>query len=296
MNTSRKVALIGMIAVGIAACTTRRTTEWTVPSLSASERERLLSQQNVDAVIYQHSSAEVYRLYQQCYELAAMRLEQNLARPHDKPAAVIVDIDETVLDNSKFQMENIGQGVIYKADRWKHWTDRAAAPALPGAVEFLNGAVAKGCEVFYISNRSLAEQDSTMKNLKNVGFPMVDGAHMLCMENGISDKTERRKRVSDGYYIALLVGDQLRDFDERFKDRQVGFMNDMVDNKGVLQQRLPEQLYGRPLVNTMHDTLERYFIMLPNPMYGTWLDVVTGKVDSMKIGAKNLFFPQYDGR
>jgi len=298
-----------LTALTVLACTgqrraTRQASAW--PSTKEAEYE--LSKNNVDATIYQHSSAEVYRLYQQCYELATIRLEQNLARPHDKPAAVIVDIDETVLDNSPFQMENIGQGITYKSRNWKLWSERAEAIALPGSVDFLRHAVDLKCEVYYITNRSAEEKASTVKNLVADGFPMVDDAHVMCMENEITDKTSRRKSVSDDYYVALLVGDQLRDFDERFKMRPTATSKSFVTALGdTIKSNGPDcdlccdtlqtvnKLYGRPTVDALRDTLSQYFIMLPNPMYGTWLDAITGKVDSVKFYKKRFFFPIFVG-
>lgn len=231
---------------------------------------RLLSQQNADAAIYQNSSAEVYRLFQQCYELAKIRLDANLQKPHTLPPAVIVDIDETVLDNSPYQMTNTAMGRTYSPANWSEWTMKAAAQPLPGAVEFLVYAAAKGCTVFYISNRSEAEKAATIQNLETLHFPMANDAHVMCMQAGTSDKTDRRARVSAGFYVSLLIGDQLRDFDEIFKDRSTDL--------------------GRDHVVAMRDTLRDYFIMLPNPMYGTWLDAVNGKVDSLKVGKKAQFF------
>lgn len=266
MTPRRTIALFSIVT--IVACTTQKPVA--SKTGSTSERERLLSQHNVDAVIYQHSSAEVYRLYQQCYELAAIRLDRNLDKPHAKPPAVIVDIDETVLDNSPFQVTNTAEGRTYSPANWSAWTVKAAANALPGAVEFLNAAARKGCEVFYISNRSEAEKEATIRNLKALSFPTVDAAHVLCMQGGVSDKSDRRDQVRANHYVALLVGDQLRDFDEHFKDRPTG--------------------HGRPTVDAMRDTLRDYFIMLPNPMYGTWLDEVAGKADSLKQERKETYF------
>ncbi|MEO8068836.1 MAG: 5'-nucleotidase, lipoprotein e(P4) family [Flavobacteriales bacterium] len=228
-----------------------------------------LSQQNADAAIYQHSSAEIHRLFQQCYELARLKLDMNLSKSHVLPAAVIVDIDETVLDNSPYQITNVAKGHTYTLANWNEWTAKAEAKALPGALDFLRYAKGRGCEVFYISNRSAIEKEATIKNLASLTFPDADERHVLCMDK-TSDKTERRAQVKAGHYIALLCGDQLRDFDESFKDRATDF--------------------GRPQVETMHDTLSSYFIMLPNAMYGTWLDAVTGKADSLKLDLKQNFF------
>jgi predicted secreted acid phosphatase len=94
----------------------------------------------------------------------------------------------------------------------------------------------------------------------------------MTMENGVSDKTDRRARVSKGHYVALLCGDQLTDFDQGFKDRTTEL--------------------GLPAVKAMQDTLGRYFVLLPNPMYGTWLDAAGGKVDSLKLEKKAAFLKQ----
>jgi 5'-nucleotidase (lipoprotein e(P4) family) len=228
-----------------------------------------LAQQSADAVIYQNTSAEIHRLYAQCYELARIRLLENLRIPDERPPAVITDIDETVLDNSPYQIRCAAQGLTYAPDTWEQWVLMGAAKALPGSLEFLRFAQQQGCEVFYISNRSATEKNATIKNLYELGFPNADEAHVMCMD-ATSDKTERRGRVAKGHRVVLLLGDQLRDLDERFKDRTTD--------------------YGRNVLTTMQDTLEHYFIMLPNVMYGTWMDAVAGKVDSLKTEKKAAFF------
>jgi 5'-nucleotidase (lipoprotein e(P4) family) len=268
MNTRLLAALLLLVA-----CRTPQpvTVVPPPPPIVYPDWQQRTAQQNTDAVIYQHASAEGHRLYEQCYELAGLRLDVNLKRPHTLPPAVIVDIDETVLDNSPYQVSNVAKGRTYTQTNWNDWTFRASAKALPGALEFLNYAKAQGCAVFYISNRSLAEKNATVKNLFELRFPDADDAHVLCMD-AESDKTERRASVSEKHYVALLVGDQLRDFDERLKDRITNF--------------------GKPNVDAMRDTLRDYFIMLPNPMYGTWLDAVSGKTDSLKLSKKAAFFRQ----
>lgn len=245
-----------LMAIGLLLSNGCRPVANTVATTPLPDAATLLSQQNVDAAIYQHFAAETHRLFQQGYELARIRLDANLARPHTLPPAVVVDIDETVLDNSPYQVTNAALGRTYAPNTWKEWTAKASAEALPGAVEFLNYAAGQGCAVFYISNREVDEGAATIRNLQTEGFPMADSAHVLLMST-TSDKTTRRDAVARTHYIALLAGDQLRDFDEGFKDRSVD--------------------HGKALVNAQRDTLERYFIMLPNPMYGTWLDEVSGK-------------------
>lgn len=263
----RSIHILLISASLVVACTTSKKTAEPTPTPEKNNATgQRLAEQNVDAAIYQNTSAEAHRLYQQCYELARIRLEQNLRVPHTLPPAVVVDIDETVLDNSPYQITNAHLGRSFAPETWSQWTAMARAKAAPGAVDFLQWAVSQGCDVFYISNRSELEKAATLKNLKDLGFPTVDEEHLMCMVARDSDKTKRRAVVQEKRYIALLVGDQLRDFDEAFK------------------LRIPD--HGKPIVEAWQDTLSRYFILLPNPMYGTWLDDVSGKTDSLKLEKK----------
>ncbi|MBL7962962.1 MAG: hypothetical protein JNM31_03870 [Flavobacteriales bacterium] len=241
----------------------------------------VLAQHAVDAVLWQHTSSEARMAFLQAYELAALKLEANLARHAERRAAglvrtpaVIVDVDETVLDNSLYEVERIAMHTTYDSASWAAWVLRQEAVAIPGALEFLQLAERRGCTIFYLTNRSQAECKATVYNLRAKGFPMADEDHVWCMEASGSDKTARRARVASSYDIVLLVGDQLRDFDERFKDRNAD--------------------YGRELVSAYADTLQRYFVLLPNPMYGTWRDHLSGKgTDAEKAARIRLFFSEF---
>ncbi len=239
------------------------------PAAPASAR---IAEQSVDAVIYHNASAETHRLFEQGYELARFRLDINLAVPHDLPPAVIVDVDETVLDNSPYQVGRAAKGLGFEQGSWTVWCNEARAKALPGAVDFLLHARDRGCEVFYITNRNQEERAATIRNLATEGFPFADDAHVMVMGSS-SDKTERRARVAADHYVALLVGDQLTDMDQRFKSRVPGD-RELVQASGI------------------QDSLARYFVLLPNPMYGTWMDVVTGRVDSLRAGNKQKFLEE----
>lgn len=249
---------------------------------TAPEATAQLAAQGTDAVLWQNTSAEAYWLYKQGYDQATNRLELSLQELDEeeqmvdsmewdrRPRAVIVDIDETVLDNSPYQVNAIRRGRTFDQNDWREWTDKASAKACPGAVEFLVHAEESGCEVFYITNRDVRERASTLKNLNDLRFPFADEAHLLLMD-GASDKTERRARVMATHNVLLLVGDQLRDFSEAFKDRTGN--------------------YGRDVVDAMADSLSRYFILLPNPMYGTYRDAIEGKgTDAEKLARRKAWF------
>lgn len=243
----------------------------TAPALSAGT---MLAAHGADAVLWQSTSAEAYRISHQAFELARIRLMENIQMPSPKPNAVIVDIDETVLDNSPYQIHIGHEKTTYDQASWKEWTDMSAAAAMPGAIEFLKFAEQQKCEVFYITNRNMRELASTLRNLDSLGFPYADADHLLLMD-GSSDKTERRAQVSATHRVALLIGDQLRDYDERFKERSTN--------------------YGKDLVETMNDSLRRYFVLLPNPMYGTFRDAVQGKgTDEEKLERTEEWFRTND--
>ncbi len=271
-----KQALLFLVALSVLSCTRSKSVVSAPPPVppvvapAPIDHAALLAAQGADAVLWQNTSAEAYRIQQQAYELARIRLIENMRVTDKRPPAVIVDIDETVLDNSPYQVSTIGEGHTYEQATWQAWTDQARAAAVPGSVKFLKEARAMGCRVFYITNRDIRERASTLKNLDSLGFPDVHAEHLLLME-GTSDKTERRARVAKDHQVVLLIGDQLRDFDERFKDRSV---ND-----------------GKSTVDAMSDTLMHYFILLPNPMYGTYRDAIQGKgTDAEKHARMKAWF------
>lgn len=258
------------------ACTGAR------PAMQAPDPQAELARMSACAAAWQNASAEAYWLYAQGYAYAALKLESKLAAiaeerragtaRDERPLAVVVDIDETVLDNSPYQITAIQRGRTFSPGEWAEWTARAEAAPCPGALAFLGKAHEAGVEVFYITNRTAGEKDATLRNLAGLGFPDADEAHLLLME-GSSDKDTRRNRVRSTHRVLLYVGDQLRDLSERFKDRTVN--------------------YGKQVVEAMADSLEEYFILLPNPMYGTWLDAILGKgTDAEKLARMRLWIEQ----
>ncbi|MCB0795334.1 MAG: 5'-nucleotidase, lipoprotein e(P4) family [Flavobacteriales bacterium] len=257
----------GFCALFLVACASNKG-----PAAASVQRGAgtVLSDMSADAVLYQYASAEVHYLYLQSYALARLKLDRNLSAPRQKPPAVIVDVDETVLDNSRYEVTNVALGRTYTPENWAEWSAMEEADPLPGAVSFLRYADSIGCAVFYITNRSLEECPSTLSNLRRLGFPQTEEDHVLCKEGG-SDKTERRRAVAEAHEIVLLCGDQLRDMDERFKDRSVE--------------------HGKGMVTAMRDSLERYFVLFPNAMYGTWRDAIMERgTDAEKLGRVRRFF------
>lgn len=205
------------------------------------------------SVLWYQKSAEMKAMYYQCFNWAKMRVDMKLDDQIDLPKAVVVDIDETMLDNSPFETNCIRTGIGYTKETWSEWTSKISATALPGALEFSKYAQSKGVEVFYISNRSVDDFDVTLKNLQQVGFAFADSSHLLLKTN-TSSKKARRDLVKENYEIILLIGDNLGDFSEIFEDRSTN--------------------YGFETVEENKDKFGDLFIMLPNPMYGSWENAV----------------------
>jgi len=202
-----------------------------------------------NAVLWQQYSGEYRALAFQAYNFARLSLKEALwEQSNGKPNCVIVDADETIIDNSRFQGYEIKNGVSYVPSHWTEWTAKAMADTVPGALSFLNFAASKNVETFYITNRDEADRKGTIENLKKLGFPYVDNEHVL-IKTTTSDKLERRNKILEKYNVLLLCGDNLSDFSNVFY-REGKDTKEQVDAH--------QHLFGTK------------FIVLPNPMYGDW--------------------------
>jgi 5'-nucleotidase (lipoprotein e(P4) family) len=206
------------------------------------------------AILWTQTSGEARALAYQAFNLARLMLDRDLQsnRRSRMRRAIVVDADETVLDNSRYQATLQKNRQNYDARTWTEWVNRAEAAAVPGAVEFLRYAASRGVRVFYITNRNLAEKEGTALNLKKLGFPDVSDQTLLVRTDPkTSSKEPRRKAVGSKYRIVLLMGDNLNDFAEIFeKSKTVEGRLDAVERN--------KKEFGRR------------FIVLPNTMYGDW--------------------------
>lgn len=202
-----------------------------------------------NAILWQQYSGEYRALAFQAYNFARLSLKEALwQQANGKPNCVIVDADETVIDNSRFQGYELKNGVSYVPAHWTEWTAKAMADTVPGALSFLKFAASKNVETFYITNRDEADRKGTMENLRKLGFPNVDDAHVL-LKTTTSDKQKRRDSVLATYNVLLFCGDNLSDFSNVF-------YREGKDTKTE--------------VDAHHYLFGTKFIVLPNAMYGDW--------------------------
>ena len=203
----------------------------------------------VFSALWQQNAGEFRALCYQAYNIAQFRIDENLKNLSTRPLAIITDIDETFLDNSPYAVTEAKKGKDYDPKTWTNWTAKAEAKAYPGSVNLFKYAASKNVQVFYITNRDENDRIGTLKNLKNLGFPFANKAHLM-LKSATSDKEARRLEVLKTYEVILYMGDNLADFSKIFNKKPQSERNELVDENS--------------------NQFGKRFIMLPNSGYGDW--------------------------
>jgi acid phosphatase len=206
--------------------------------------------ERLHSTLWVQTSAEYGIATTQVYRMAAEQLDTAIEAPAhsaldfgDDPAglpmAIVIDVDDTVLDNSGHTARAILSRQGFNRESWRAWVEEASAPAVPGAIEYLQHAADRGVVVIYLTNRHA---------------PMRDGVDLLMTrrkEPGWTrDKSGRRRVAARRYRVLQVVGDDLADF-----------------------IRLPEGVNDEQRVELARQQEDRWgteWFMLPNPIYGSW--------------------------
>jgi 5'-nucleotidase (lipoprotein e(P4) family) len=218
------------------------------------------------AHLWATASSEYAAVSLQTYRAATQRLGPALADPtwtacleqgegyESLPPALIVDLDETVLDNRPFQLRMIEEKREFDIDRWNEWVREKSADLIPGSSEFLRAAEDLGIEIFYITNREYAVEQPTRERMIELGLPLNPKLDTVLTKYERSswegDKIARRQFIAETHRVLLIVGDELRDFvpvvgNTRVRRRETTFVH--------------AAMWG-----------DKWF-MLPNPIYGGWV-------------------------
>ncbi len=214
---------------------------------------RLKNEYLVAGTLWYQTSGEARALQYQAFHLARLVLERDLADKKKKgKRAIIVDLDETVIDNGPFEGKIIQSGDPFPL-WWPAWVEKSAARPIAGATEFLQFAANHNVQIFYITNRDDKTRKQTMENLKKISFPDVSDETLICKTTEWS-KESRRARVAKDYRVVLLMGDNLNDFSDLYA-----------------KQLIPDRLAK---VEGTREKFGTEFIVLPNPMYGDWEDAL----------------------
>lgn len=218
-------------------------------SQSDEQAQRQLTEQSVMSLNWFQRSGEYQALSWQAFNSARVAFD---AAPSlaGKPKAVIVDLDETMLDNSAYTAWQAKQGQPYTDRTWAQWMRAKQALAVPGAVDFARYVTAHGGTMFYVSNRDNKEFDATVANMNQLGFPQANAQTVRLMSDSSNKQARFDKIKAEGYNVVLYVGDNLNDFGEATWHQSNAQRRDFVSKN--------HQLFGTQ------------FIMLPNPLYGDW--------------------------
>lgn len=167
------------------------------------------------------------------------------------PPAIILDLDETAIDNSFYEARVILDKTSFDPDTWNNWVREKQAEAIKGAVELTQKADEMGIAVYYITNRDAITEQETIDNLIALGFPVADGS---VMSNGArpdwtSSKIVRRNLVASDHRILMIFGDDLNDF---LPARNIS----MEERKRLVTQHA--------------DKWSVKWFIFPNANYGSW--------------------------
>jgi 5'-nucleotidase (lipoprotein e(P4) family) len=204
-----------------------------------------------DSIKWVRTSAEFIAALQQVYREAGARVDEEAGKHTAGTWAVVLDADETILDNSLYQQERAMQGLGYSEASWDVWVRRREATPLPGASDFLSHVHQRGGRIAIVTNRLDSQCADTAAVFAR--YRLVYDA-MLCRADGsTSDKNPRFQAVANGLTaagnspldIVAFIGDNILDFPN--ESQQI-----RTQGAGAFAQ------FG-----------VRFFIV-PNPMYGSW--------------------------
>lgn len=257
-----------LLAALLGACNTVPTRDVATVAAPVAPTPTGPAHDNLNAVIWMQTAAEYEATVRGVYAAARARIDSALSDPgwdalplgersdgfESRTPAIIVDADETMIDNSPFQARDIRDNRGFAYDRWTTWVSERRARAMPGAVEFAKYANERGVAIYFITNRDTpAEAEHTIANLRALEFPIAADAANVLLRGDVRapgrEKSARRRWVGSRHRVLLMLGDNLGDFMD-----------------GVSTTVAARQALMAPYAGWWG---ERWF-MQPNPAYGSW--------------------------
>lgn len=247
LNPKRLLPLLALFLVACAPVTPTPGTAAGATTSSAAAAPHVPT----DELHWVRGSAEYRAVTIQTYRAALEAAEEASAGRPAGSWAVSVDADETIIDNSGYELELQRKGLVHTDEAWKAWVERGERPAIPGAAMFLSGVQKLGGRVAVVTNTVQSLCPHVADNLRAVSLPYDI---LVCRADGGEDRKEGRwKSVADGtarpdlgpVEILVWVGDNIQDF---------------PDQSQALRAK-DEPAFSEFGVR---------FFALPNPIYGTW--------------------------
>ena len=189
------------------------------------------------------NSSEYKILCEQTYENAWHNLAETL-KAADSQSVIIMDLDETVLDNSKYQIDLTEKGESYNPESWSVWVNQKEAELVPGAKKFIDFVRTTNVRIVFLSNRMAKNELPTIENMEALNIYEKDDIFMLRIDKP-DKKHIRRAEVLQGtgrmkeigaMKVLAYFGDARHDFPD------------------------PDDYY----------IFGQNMFMCPNPMYGKW--------------------------
>lgn len=210
----------------------------------------------VMALLWMRTAAEYRALCYQGYNAAMAEIDRALLDSRrGRPLAIVLDCDETVVDNTPALASAAVDGSgLYTSPWWNAWVAKGEAAAMPGAADFLNAVHAKGVAIFYVTNRlESTGYAATERNLRALGFPSVDREHLL-LATTTGNKQIRFDSIAARYDVVCYMGDNAGD--------------------------LPIGTYGKDragrnaAIDAHRADFGTKYIVFPNPVYGAWVSAL----------------------
>lgn len=209
---------------------------------------------------YVTKSVEYAALCEQVYRMAWPIVKQ-AALAQTKDWVVVLDVDETVLDNSGYAVELEKKKTTHTRELFASWSRRELSPPIPGVRAFIDSvrSLGPGAHIAFVTDRRFDIEEPTISNLKKHGL-WRDGDTMLTKMEDEDTKADRRRCLEMGtgrcekngpLVIVALFGDNIRDFMP---------MQGMDTARAYRENELShDKNWGSK------------FFMLPNPTYGSWM-------------------------
>ena len=157
---------------------------------------------------------------------------------------IVMDLDETVLDNSNYQVSLSEKNESYNPESWSVWVNQEEANLVPGAKEFiLNYKKIKNSKIIFLSNRMDKNLNATKNNMKKLSILFDDDIFLLRLDKE-DTKVVRRNEIMNGIGRMEKYG----------KQRVIAYFGDAMGD-------FPDDLNYQWTVNKF---------IFPNPMYGKW--------------------------
>jgi len=227
------------------------------------------SSNNYQAVKWYRSSAEKVASYNQVFKIGLDYVKTH--SPKGKAWGVVLDIDETTLDNSWAYVKYDGVGATDdEFSRYVVLPEKSVA--LPGVVNFTCQVKKLGGYVSLVSNRdgsyvngNKSVMSSTLNNLKNQGvcFDQVVLENQRQQKQGASNKNPRFAAIANGTCDnARMVCSNILP-----KHEVIAYFGDNIQDFPLLRQS--ELLDAKDDDKRYAKFGDGYFV-LPNPIYGSW--------------------------